>query len=78
MSANGQPSSLYRAGRCAERACAFPSTGASPKGYCKQHSLMFEGGWPIRPHTERNVTAAGIGLDRPGNITRHQKRPAHA
>jgi len=42
---------------------------------------MFEGGWPIRQHNERNVTAAqrhGIALDRPGNLSRHARKPAHA
>ena len=78
MRSNGRPT---EAASCAERACPFPPNAGSAKGYCGQHSLMFEGGWPIRQHNERNVTAAqrhGIALDRPGNLSRHARKPAHA
>lgn len=77
MKSNGQPTNSGP--RCAERGCVYPSFQASPKGYCRRHWMMFESKqWPVRSHSERNVTLGGFKLDRPGNSSRHAPRPAHA
>lgn len=51
------------AGRCVERACAYPSRPGG--GYCLHHARMFGGRWPLHAPTERNVEAVAEARDEP-------------